>query len=99
MAERRAEYAALAEQALDHGALAHARLGYHMASYVRWTHGQLGGAREQILQSERVVRGAGDEEHIVGMAETAKCLVMLERDLSQADAMLMEAQALARAST
>jgi hypothetical protein len=30
----------------------------------------------------------------VGMAETAKCLVMIERDLPKADAMLMEALAL-----
>jgi tetratricopeptide (TPR) repeat protein len=89
------EYAALAEQALDHGALAHARRGYYMASYVHWMHGQFSGAREEILQSERVTRGAGDEEHIVGMAEAARCLAMLERDLTHADAMLMEAQALA----
>jgi len=89
------EFASLAEQALDHGALAHARRGYYMASYVHWMHGQFGGAREEILQSERVTRGAGDEEHIVGMAEAARCLAMLERDLAHADAMLMEAQALA----
>jgi DNA-binding SARP family transcriptional activator len=89
------EYAALAEQALDHGQLAHARRGYYMASYVHWMHGQFSGAREEILQSERVTRGAGDEEHIVGMAEAARCLAMLERDLTHADAMLMEAQALA----
>jgi len=87
------EYAALAEQALDHGELAHARLGYHMAAYVRWVHGQWAYAREESLQSERAVRGGRDEDHIVGMAETAKCLVMIERDLSKADAMLMEAQA------
>ena len=89
------EYASLAEQALDHGALAHARRGYYMASYVHWMHGQWRGAREEILQSERVTRGAGEEEHIVGMAEAARCLAMLERDLPHADAMLMEAQALA----
>jgi len=89
------EYAALAEQALDHGALAHARRGYYMASYVHWMHGQFSGAREEILQSERVTRGAGDEEHIIGMAEAARCLATLERDLTHADAMLMEAQALA----
>jgi DNA-binding SARP family transcriptional activator len=89
------EFAVLAEQALDHGALAHARRGYYMASYVHWMHGQFGGAREEILQSERVTRGAGDEEHVVGMAEAARCLAMLERDLPHADAMLMEAQALA----
>jgi DNA-binding SARP family transcriptional activator/tetratricopeptide (TPR) repeat protein len=89
------EYAALAEQALDHGALSHARLGYQMASYVRWMHGQWSHAREETLQAERVVRGGSEEEHIIGMAETAKCLAMLERDLSQADAMLMEVQSLA----
>ena len=89
------EFASLAEQALDHAALAHARRGYHMASYVHWMHGQFTGAREEILQSERVTRGAGEEEHIVGMAEAALCLAMLERDLPHADAMLMEAQALA----
>jgi len=89
------EFAALAEQALDHGALSHARRGYHMASYVHWMRGHSAGAREEILQSERVSRGGSDEEHIVGMAEAARCLAMLERDLAQADAMLMEAQALA----
>jgi hypothetical protein len=88
-------YVELAEEALDHGALAHARLGYHMASYVRWQHGQWAGAREESLQSERAARGASDREQIIGMADTAKCLLMLERDLSQADAMLMEAEALA----
>ena len=88
-------YAALAERALDHGALSHARLGYHMASYIRWTQGQWQAAREQTLQALRVVRGGQEEAQIVGMAETAKCLVMIERDISRADAMLMEASALA----
>lgn len=90
-----AEFVALAEEALDHGALAHARLGYHMASWVRWDNGQWAGAREETLQAERITRAAGDADHVAGMAETAKCLAMLERDLSEADALLMEAQALA----
>jgi DNA-binding SARP family transcriptional activator len=90
-----AEFGALAEQALDHGALSHARLGYHMSSFVRWMHGQWSGVREEILQAERVTRGGTDEEHVVGMAEAAKCLAMIERDLTEADAMLMEAQSLA----
>lgn len=88
-------YTTLAERALDHGALAAARLGYHMAAYVRWTQGQWAAAREQTLQGLRVVRGRQDEAQIVGMAETAKCLVMIERDISQADAMLSEASTLA----
>jgi len=91
-----AEYAALAEQALDHGAVGHARRGYHMASYVLWQHGHWTGAHEEILQSERVARSGTEAEHITGLAEAARCLAMLERDLSQAEAFLMEAQALAK---
>jgi len=90
-----AHFTALAERALDHGAQAHARLAYHMASWLRWTHGQWAAAREQTLQAARAVRGGDDEAQIVGMAETAKCLALLERDMSRADAMLMEASALA----
>jgi predicted ATPase len=89
------EYAALAEQALDHGALSHARRGYYMASVVHWMHGQVASAREDSLQAERISRGGSDEEHIAGMAEAARCLALLERDLTHADAMLMEARALA----
>jgi DNA-binding SARP family transcriptional activator len=88
------EYAMLAEQALDHGELGHARLGYHMSASLRWEHGQWIDAREESLQSERAVRSGKEEDHIVGMAHTAKCLAMIERDLPKADAMLMEAQAL-----
>jgi DNA-binding SARP family transcriptional activator/predicted ATPase len=90
------EYIQLAEQALDHGALTHARLGYQMASYVRWLNGQWTDAQRDSLQAERVTRGATDEAHILGMAEAAKCLALLERDLSQADAMVMEASSLAQ---
>ncbi len=89
------EYAALAEQALDHGELAHARLGYQMSSTVRWAHGHWAGAREESLQAELVTRGAGEQEHVLGLAETARCLAMLERDVSRADAMVMEARAMA----
>jgi hypothetical protein len=98
------KYTELAEKALDHGALAHARLGYHMAAYVRWALGHWSAAREQTLQAVRAVRGgrsgggAHDEAQIVGMAETAKCLVMIERDIPQADAMLAEASVLAARS-
>ena len=89
------EYIDLAEQALDHGAQAHARLGYQMASYTRWLHGQWSDAHRDSLQAERVSRGSDGEAHILGIAEAAKCLALLERDLSQADAMAMEASSLA----
>ncbi|WP_416140492.1 BTAD domain-containing putative transcriptional regulator [Halomonas sp. HK25] len=85
----------LAEQALEHGALAHARLGYHLASHVRWAHGQWMTAREEALQAERVTRSASDAEQVIAMAETARCLAMLERDLDQARARLANARELA----
>ena len=90
------QYVVMAERALDLGELAHARLGYHMASTVRWEQGRWGAAREQTLQAERVVRSGDEDSRIVGIAETAKCLAMIERDLGEADAMLMEASSLAR---
>lgn len=90
------ELVELAERALDHGEGDHARLGYQLAAWIRWTQGQWTAAREQSLQALRAVRGGQDEAQIVGMAETAKCFVLIERDIPQADAMLMEASALAQ---
>ncbi|MBB3192434.1 BTAD domain-containing putative transcriptional regulator [Halomonas cerina] len=86
------ELVTLAEQALEHGDLAHARLGYHLASHLRWAHGQWTHAREEALQSERVTRSADDPEQIIAMAETARCLAMLERDLDQARTLLAKAE-------
>jgi tetratricopeptide (TPR) repeat protein len=67
-----------------------------MASYLRWAHGESQGAKRFSLQAQRVARGATDSAQILGMAEAAKCLALLERELSQADAMAMEARALAQ---
>jgi hypothetical protein len=66
-----------------------------MASYLNWAHGDWSRAREASLQAERVTRAGDDDDQIIGMAEAAKCLAMLERDLSHADAMLLEARSLA----
>jgi DNA-binding SARP family transcriptional activator len=87
------DFISLAERALDHGDLESARTGYQMASHIRWTHGQWSDAKKSIMQAERVTRGGSEEIHIIGMAEAARCLLMLEKDLPEADAMLMEASA------
>ncbi|WP_176475673.1 hypothetical protein [Halomonas salipaludis] len=89
------EVVALAELALEQGALAHARLGYQLASHIRWAHGQWGDAHEQALQAERATRCAGGREQVIAMAETARCLAMLERDLHRAVELLSEARELA----
>ncbi|MBW6391298.1 hypothetical protein [Billgrantia antri] len=83
---------ALAEQALEHGALAHARLGYQLASHIRWAHGQWSDAHEETLQAERAMRCSEGREQVIAMAETARCLAMLERDLEQATELLAQAR-------
>lgn len=86
----------LAEAALDHGELASARLGYQMASKIRWSQGHWAAAKNSILQAERVSRGGSEENHVIGLAEAARCLLLLEKDLPGADALIMEADARAR---
>ncbi len=92
------EFVGLAEQAMDHGSRSHARIGYQMAAHLRWMHGETRAARRFSQQAERVTRGASEQAQVLGQAEAAKCLALLERDLSEADALVMEARALARRS-
>lgn len=84
----------LAERALDHGCLEHARLGFHMLSYLRWEGGEWSAAQRHMMRAEEISRSADEGERVVAMAEAARCLTMLERDLGQAEALLLEAGAL-----
>ncbi len=86
----------LTERALDYGAVDHARLGFHMLSVMSWETGEWSDAQRLSLQAELVSRSAEPGERVVAMAEAARCLAMLERDLGQADALLREATALSR---
>ena len=85
---------ALAEQALDAGYPEHARMGFTLVSTLRWHEGELGDAHRLSLRAELASRGTDDHTRAVGIAETARCLVILERDLAQAEALLLEARAL-----
>lgn len=85
----------LAGRALDHGCLAHARLGYQLISFLRWEGGNWSDAERQALRAELVSRSADERDQVLGMAEAARCLAMLERDLPQAEALLLEAEAIA----
>lgn len=86
----------LTERALDYGAVDHARLGFHMLSVMSCETGEWSDAQRLSLQAELVSRSADPGERVVAMAEAARCLAMLERDLGQADALLREATALSR---
>lgn len=84
----------LAEQALDLGLTHAARLGFQMLSFLRWESASLAAAHDNIMQAERVSRLAGPDERTAALAQAAKCLVLLERNLAQAEAFVMEADAL-----
>jgi DNA-binding SARP family transcriptional activator len=85
----------LAERALDYGCMAHARLAFHLSSILRWEGGDWSGAQQHTLRAELVSRSAGDRERMVALAEAARCLTMLERDLGHASTLLLEASQLA----
>jgi DNA-binding SARP family transcriptional activator/predicted ATPase len=89
---------ALAEEALDAGCAEHARLGFTLVSYLRWEGGSAGDAHRLSLRAEFASRGTDDQDRAVGIAEAARCLVILERDIAQAEALLLEARALTQRS-
>ena len=89
----------LAETALDYDCAEHARIAYDTLSLLRWERGFFTDAERDTLRAELVSRNADAGTRVLALAETARCLVMLERDLPQADALLMEASALARRLT
>lgn len=92
--ELAAEIETLAEQALDLDLPTHARLGFQLLSYLRWEVGGSEDARRHMLRAELVSRTGDAKQRIVAMAEAARCLVLLERDLPRAEAMALEAAAL-----
>jgi DNA-binding SARP family transcriptional activator len=86
----------LAERALDLGLTHAARQGFQMVSYLRWEHSSMADAHANILQAERVSRLAEPQERAVALAHAARCLVLLERNLPQAEAFALEADAVRR---
>jgi len=91
-AARRIE--ALAERALDYGCPEHARLAFHVLSYLHWERGDWSDAERDTLRAQQVSQYAGRKEQVIAMAEAARCLALLERDLEKAEAMIFEAGAL-----
>lgn len=86
----------LAGDAIDHDRPEHARRGFTMLAKLRWEEGDWGYAQRDTLQAELVSRSADERDRVVAMAEAARCLTLLERELPQAEALVLEAEALAR---
>ena len=55
-------------------------------------------ADAHMRRAEFLTRGGSDRERILGLGEAARCLVFLDKDLPEAEAMLLEARALAQRS-
>lgn len=85
----------LAERAQKMGCHDHARRGFHVASYLRWEQGQWLEARRETMRAEVASRTGNDGDRAIAMAEAARCLLVLERDLEQAETLLAEAGGLA----
>lgn len=86
----------LAERALDLGLLEHARLAFHVGSYLRWEEDRPLDAERMMMRAEEISRESEPKERARALSEAARCLVLLERDLPKAEAWLREADALAR---
>lgn len=85
---------ALAEHALDLGCIEHARIGYHLASWLRWEKGAWSDAHKMRKQAQLISsRATSEREQIIGIAEAAYCLALLDKDLGEAQALALEAAA------
>jgi tetratricopeptide (TPR) repeat protein len=87
---------ALGDHALAEGAAGHARRAYYLLSVLNWERGAYRAARRDMLEAELLARGGDDAQQVLSMADAARCLLLLERDLPQAGAMLAEAEARAK---
>lgn len=90
------EIEALAERAVDLGLIEHARRGFRMLSHLHWEQGLMAEAERDSLRGEILTRAADDRQRILGLTEAARCLTLLERDPGHAEALVREAQAMAR---
>jgi DNA-binding SARP family transcriptional activator len=86
----------LAERAVDFGLTEHARRCFRMLSLLRWERGLSSEAERDSLRGEILTRAGDDWQRILGLTEAARCLTLLERDPGQAEALVLEAQAMAQ---
>lgn len=94
--ETAGEIEALAERAIDLGCVEHARLGFQILGWLRWEEGDAPGARRHLMRAEAVSRSGSERERAIAMGEAARCLALLENDLAQAEALVLEAGALSK---
>lgn len=85
----------LARRAVGQGSVDHAQRGLHVASQIFWEHDRWSDAHDAALEAEVVTRAGDDAVRARAIAEAARCLAMLERDLPRAEALAREAAEIA----
>jgi len=92
-----AEIEGWARLALSLGSTRHARIGFHLAAYLRWEGGNWSDAQRHMLRAEEVSRATEGRERATALGEAARCLALLERDLGHAEALALEAEGISAA--
>lgn len=87
---------ALTDRALALGLTRAARLGFHVLAHLEWEQGSMAQAHRHMMEAERVSRTSDPTERATALAEAARCLVLLERNLEQAQAFVYEVRAVAQ---
>jgi DNA-binding SARP family transcriptional activator len=90
-----AELPALAREAEEAGLPDAARAALDVLTFVHWYTGDLARAHSETLQAAELGRATEPEAAARALAATARCLAHLDRDLSRAETLLVEARALA----
>lgn len=85
----------LAKRALDLNETDHARLAFQLLSHLRWQNCEWSEARRHALHAQLAGSAGDDHARMLALGQMALCLAMLGRDLDEADAMVMEATAIA----
>jgi DNA-binding SARP family transcriptional activator len=86
---------ALSARAAELGAVEHARRAMFLRVLVSWEDGHAADAERFTREVERISRKGSPRERMSGLGDAARCLVSLERDLPEAEALVVEAETIA----
>ncbi|HKU41179.1 MAG TPA: hypothetical protein VJR89_23615, partial [Polyangiales bacterium] len=89
------ELSELTARALDLGLLEQARSGFYLRAFLLWERGADADAQRFSREVERISRVGDARERVLALCDAARCLAILERDLPDAEAFLLEAEAVA----
>ncbi|MCB9656571.1 MAG: AAA family ATPase [Sandaracinaceae bacterium] len=92
----KAELEALAQEALSLGQVPEARRAFWLLSYLFWEDGSGAAANRYMREAERISQSLEPRARVESMADSGRCLLLLEHDLGEGSALLFEADARAK---